>query len=140
VKFCCPENYRIENDGDIGTLVYLNDTEYIAISIPKNGLTGVEQLHKNINSDDRIVALSDDLHVFAAHGEELLPFFKNNDIVEIALNLPDGTGIIANVFCDCGDTEIYDLLLVLLNSIADAPSLEALENWLRQEWIPYISS
>ena len=136
-SFQYPKSYEIEDEGDIGTYVYLNKTDWVSISIPKQGLSGVKQLHENIGNEEYIIALADNLHVFATHGDEhQLPFTRSCDIVEVGVNLPNGTGLIVNAYCLYGQAEIYDLLLTILGSMTE---IKQLENWLFQEWIPYVS-
>ena len=134
VSFLHPADCYIGDEGSLGVFVYLNASAYVAVSIPGRGLSGTEKLRENIGDDAQIRMLSDDIYVFATHGD---PNHRrsNVDIVSVGLNLPDGSGIIANADCGYGQTEIYDVLLCIVRSLTDATALEA---WLNDEWIPFV--
>lgn len=134
VSFLHPADCYIFDDGSLGVFVYLNASAYVAVSIPGRGLSGTEKLRENIGEDTKIRMLSDDIYVFATHGDPNHRRF-NVDIVSVGLNLPDGSGIIANADCGYGQTEIYDVLLCIVRSLTDATALEA---WLNDEWIPFV--
>ena len=139
VTFRYPASCRMEYDDTIGTIVYLTDMDTVAVIVTKEGESGLERLRDNLfPQEDLIFSLSDSLHVFASHGDEYGTsfFLRGKDVVEIGLNLPDGTGVIVNSFCDYGHTEIYDVLLTIFGSITDSAQLEA---WLKDVWIPYVS-
>ena len=55
------------------------------------------------------------------------------DVVEIGVNLPDGISLVVCTYCPYGHTEVYDLLLTVLGSIADT---SVLEGWVNDVWIP----
>lgn len=129
-----PCDCYIFDDGSLGVFVYLDDNAYVAVSIPGRGLSGTVKLRENIGDDAQIRMLSDDIYVFATHDDPNHRRF-NVDIVSVGLNLPDGTGIIANADCDYGQTEIYDVLLCIVRSLTDATAFEA---WLNDEWIPFV--
>ena len=132
--FLYPDYCYIEDDDTLGVFVYLNDTDYVAISIPNRGLSGTEKLRENIGDDASIHVLTDDMNVFATHGDDN-HHRPNVDIVAVGIDLPDGTGIIANAECNNGTTEIYDVLLTIVDSFTDASTLET---WLADEWIPNV--
>lgn len=134
VSFLHPANCYIFDDGSLGVFVYLDASAYVAVSIPSRGMSGTEKLRENIGDDAQIRMLSDDIYVFATHGDPNHRRF-NVDIVSVGLNLSDGTGIIANADCPYGQTEIYDVLLCIVRSLMDATAFEA---WLYDEWIPFV--
>ena len=138
VSFRYPAYCRMEYEDRIGTVVHLSDTDYVAVVVTEKGVSGVENLHENIANQDVIFSLSDDAHVFASHGDEHHTsfFIRHQDVVEIGLNLPDGTGVIVNSFCEYGHTEIYDVLLTIFGSLTDSAPLEA---WLNEVWLPHVS-
>ena len=109
VHFQFPESCYIMDDGSIGVFVFLNSSNYVAVSIPGRGLSGTEKLRENIGDDEKICVLSDDIYVFATHGDmnHHRPYV---DIVSVGINLPDGTGIIANAESEYGRIEVCDFL------------------------------
>ena len=58
------------------------------------------------------------------------------DVVEIGVNLPDSTSLVVCAYCPYGHTEVYELLLTVLESITDTT---ALEDWLNNIWIPTVT-
>lgn len=135
VPFLYPASCCIVDDGSLGVFVYLNGAEYVALSIPGRRVSGTEKLRENIGDDSKIRVLTDNMYVFAVHGDENHRR-PDADIVCVGLNLPDGTGIIANADCCYGQTGIYDVLLSIVASMADA---EPLKVWLDEEWLPEIT-
>ena len=130
-----PESCYIMDDGNIGVFVFLNSSNYVAVSIPGRGLSGTEKLRENIGDDEKICVLSDDIYVFATHGDmnHRRPYV---DIVSVGINLPDGTGIIANAESEYGRIEVYDLLLTIVGSMTDSSLLEV---WINNEWLPQLT-
>ena len=136
VRFLYPETSAYLNVGKIGTFVYLDEDNYITLCVPKPGVTGVEDLHDVMGNVGEIIALSDDLQLNAVHGDTN-HFMPDLDSVEIGINLPNGGNIVVCTFCPYGTTEVYDLLLTVVSSMTDAALLE---EWLANEWIPYITA
>ena len=135
VSFLYPASCCIVDDGSLGVFVYLNGAEYVALSIPGRHVSGTEKLRENIGDDSKIRVLTDNMYVFAVHGDENHRR-PDADIVCVGLNLPDGTGIIANADCRYGQTGIYPVLLNIVASMTDA---EPLKVWLDEEWLPEIT-
>ena len=135
VPFQYPEACRMVDEGSIGTYVYLTESDYVTLMIPKKNLSGTEAVREAIGDFGEILELSDSMNVFAVHGDEnhRMPFL---DVVEIGVNLPDGTGVMVCTYCPCGQTEVYDLLLTILDSMTDTA---VLEDWLNDVWMPMIS-
>ena len=135
VAFQYPSGCEIVNEGSIGTYVYLTENDYVTLMIPKGKLSGTAAVHDYIGDFGEITELSDSMNVFAVHGDtnHRMPFL---DVVEIGVNLPDGTGLVVCTYCPYGHTEVYDLLLTVLSSITDTT---VLEEWLNNEWIPMMT-
>ena len=135
ISFLYPADHPIVDEGDLGVFVYQSSEDYFSMYIPKRGASGVEELHNNITSTEKITALSDNMHVYAVHGDENHRMY-HLDVVEIGLNLPSGVGLVITVSCAYGHTEVYDLLLTVLDSVADTALLK---DWLNDTWLPYVS-
>ncbi len=136
VQFLYPETCAYLNEGKIGTFVYLDEDNYITLCVPKPGVTGVEDLHDVMGNVGEIIALSDDLQLSTVHGDTN-HFMPDLDVVEIGINLSDGGNVVVCTFCPYGATEVYDLLLTVVSSMTDATLLE---EWLTDEWIPYVTA
>ena len=135
VSFQYPAACEIVDEGSIGTLVYLSESDYISLMIPKGKMSGTAAVHDYIGDFGEITELSETMNVFAVHGDEnhRMPYL---DVVEIGVNLPDGTGLIVCAYCPYGHTEVYELLLTVLGSITDTA---VLEDWLNGVWIPTVT-
>lgn len=135
VSFQYPAACEIVDEGSIGTLVYLTESDYITLMIPKGRMSGTAAVHDYIGDFGEITELSETMNVFAVHGDEnhRMPYL---DVVEIGVNLPDGTGLIVCAYCPYGHTEVYELLLTVLGSITDTA---VLEDWLNGVWIPTVT-
>ncbi len=136
VAFQYPTGCKIVDEGSIGTYVYLTESDYVTLMIPKRKLSGTVAVHDYIGDFGEITELSDSMNVFAVHGDanHRMPYL---DVVEIGVNLPDGTGLVVCTYCPYGHTEVYDLLLTVLASITDTT---VLEDWLNDVWIPTVTS
>ena len=133
LHFLYPSECRFVDEGSLGSFIYLTDMDYIVMDITKQNLSGVKALHKYIIEEEKIVALSDDLHVFASRGDPS-PVMPTWDIVEAGINLPNGTALVMTVYCHSGDIKIYDIASTILGSIIDT---EKFDEWLYQDWVPY---
>ena len=98
-------------------------------------MSGTAAVQDYIGDFGEITELSDSMNVFAVHGDEnhLMSYM---DVVEIGVNLPDGTDLIVCAYCPYGHTEVYELLLTVLGSITDTA---ALKDWLNGVWIPAVT-
>ena len=136
VAFQYPGDCEIVDEGSIGTYVYLTENDYVTLMIPKGKLSGTAAVHDYIGDFGEITELSKIMNVFAVHGDEnhRMPYL---DLVEIGVNLPDGTGLVVCAYCPYGHTEVYDLLLTVLSSITDTV---VLEDWLNDVWIPLVTN
>ena len=135
VAFQYPGVCEIVDEGSIGTYVYLTENDYVTLMIPKGKMSGTAAVHDYIGDFGEITELSDSMNVFAVHGDEnhRMPYL---DVVEIGVNLPDGTGLIVCAYCPNGHTEVYDLLITVLSSITNTT---VLEDWLNNEWITMVT-
>lgn len=135
VAFQYPAGCEIVDEGNIGTYVYLTENDYVTLEILRGKLSGTTAVHDYIGDLGEISELSDSMNVFAAHGDEnhRMPYL---DVVEIGVNLPDSTGLVVCAYCPYGHTEVYELLLTVLESITDTT---ALEDWLNNIWIPTVT-
>lgn len=133
-SFSYPEGCYIFDDGSLGVFVYHDAASYVAVSIPGRGMSGTEKLRENIGDDRKILTLSNDICVFAVHGDDNHQR-PHADIVCVGVNLPDGMGILANADCPAGQTAIYDVLLCIVDSLTDAA---VLQEWLENEWMPFV--
>ncbi len=134
VSFLYPETYRIEEEDDIGTFVYLNEIDYITLSIPPRGLSGVESLDDH--AGDRSIILSENLHLWAVNGNADGQT-RNIDFVQAGVNLPDGGNVVLTAHTYHGRTAVYQVFLTILSSLTDTTLVE---EWLTNEWIPYITA
>ena len=136
VAFQYPAGCEIVDEGSIGTLVYLTESDYISLMIPKGKMSGTAAVHDYIGDFGEITELSETMNVFAVHGDEnhRMPYL---DVVEIGANHPDGTGLIVCAYCPYGHTEVYDLLITVLSSITNTT---VLENWLNNVWISIVTN
>ena len=136
VSFQYPSECEFVDEGSIGIYVYLNESEYITLMIPKRNLSGTSGVHDLIGDYGEIIELSETMNVFAVHGDgnHRMPYL---DVAEIGVNLPDGSGVIVCAYCPYGRTEVYDLLLTVLGSMTDTT---VLEDWLNNVWLPTVSS
>ena len=134
IAFQYPTECEIVDEGSIGTSVYLNETDYVTLMIPKKKRSGTAAVFENIGDGEFVTELSENMNVFAVHGDtnHRMPGL---DVVEAGINLPDGTGMVACTYCRYGHTEVYDLLLKILDSITDTT---ALKGWLENVWLPLI--
>ena len=135
VAFQYPAGCGIVDEGSFGTFVYLTENDYVTLMIPKGQMSGTAAVYDYIGDFGEITELSDSMNVFAVHGDEnhLMSYL---DVVEIGVNLPDGTGLIVCAYCPYGHTEVYELLLTVLGSITDTA---ALKDWLNGVWIPAVT-
>ena len=135
VAFQYPAGCKIVDEGSIGTYVYLTENDYVTLMIPKGKLSGTAAVHDYIGDFGDITELSDSMNVFAVHGDanHRMPFL---DVMEIGVNLPDGTGLVVCAYCSYGHTEVYDLLLTVLGSLTDTG---ALASWLSDVWLPTVT-
>jgi hypothetical protein len=94
VAFQYPAGCEIVDEGSIGTYVYLTENDYVTLMIPKGRMSGTAAVHDYIGDFGEITELSDSMNAFAVHGDEnhRMPYL---DVVEIGVNLPDGTGLIS---------------------------------------------
>ena len=136
VAFQYPTDCEIVDEGSIGTYVYLTENDYVTLMIPKGRLSGTAAVHDYIGDFGEITELSETMNVFAVHGDENHRM-SYLDVVEIGVNVPDGTGLIVCAYCPYGHTEVYDLLLTVLSSITNTT---VLENWLNNVWIPIVTN
>ena len=135
IAFQYPSECKIVDDGSIGTYIYLNETDYVTLMIPKKRQSGTAAVIDNIGDGELVTELSENMNVFAVHGD-MNHRMPNLDVVETGINLPNGTGIVACTYCSYGQTEVYDLLLHILDSITDTT---ALKGWLENVWLPVIT-
>jgi len=134
VTFAYPSYCSIEDEDDLGVIVRLDEFNYVSVSIPPREMLGTEKQSENIGDDSKLLMLHDDMHVFAVHSDDN-HHWHNADIVELGINLPDDIGLIVNATAEYGNTEIYDVLLTIIESVTD---VELLKDWLTNEWIPYV--
>ncbi|MBQ6528221.1 MAG: hypothetical protein IJI38_06825 [Clostridia bacterium] len=135
VTFQYPAECELVEEGSPGTIVRLNENEYVTLMIPGGNLSGTAAVHEMMGAVEEVRELSDSMNVSAVHGDlnHRMPYL---DVVEIGINTADGTGIVACAYAMYGNTQIYDLLLTVLRSITDP---EPLEKWLNEVWIPEVS-
>ena len=136
IPFRYPDGCEYEDEGSIGTLVHLNETDYVSLMIPKGKLTGTAAVHDYIGDSGEVTELSDRMNVFAVHGDEnhRMPYL---DVVEVGVNLPTGDNVIICAYSSYGNTAVYDLLMTIVHSMLDAEELDA---WLVDTWIPFVVS
>ncbi len=133
VTFSYPEGYYVLVDGKIGTFVHLNETDYVTIAVLDEGKNPVQDFNETC-PDLPVTVLSDTLSVISFQDEYI--FRKYYDGVEVGVTLADGSNLIAFAHCLAGNTEVYDLLLTILNSMTDATPVE---NWLNDVWLPSVA-
>ncbi len=135
IDFSYPSYCSIEDEDVLGVIVRMDASNYIAISIPKRNKSGTEKLHDNIGDAEEIFKLSENIHVSAVHGDEN-HYAPNTDIVEVGMNLENGTGAIINITCPFGQTDIYEIATVIINSITTE---DVFEKWLTDIWLPFVT-
>lgn len=133
VTFSYPEGYYVLVDGKIGTFVHLNETDYVVIVVLDEGEDPVQRFNET-RPDLPVTVLSDALSVISFQDEYMVRRYY--DGVEVGVTLADGSNLIAYASCLTGGTDIYDLLLTILNSMTDATPVE---EWLNDVWLPSIS-
>ena len=115
---------------DVFTVPKEMQLEDVAKLMLDNGIGSVP-----VMDDEKILSISDTICIFAAHGDNN-HHMPNIDIVEIGINLKSGLGIVITSFGSRGQTQIYNLMLTILQSLIDASEIET---WLQETWIPYIT-
>ncbi len=133
VIFSYPEEYYVLVDGEIGTFVHLNETDYVTIAVLDEGKNPVQYFNET-NPSLPVTVLSDTLSVISFQDEYI--FRKYYDGVEVGVTLADGSNLIAFAHCLAGNTELYDLLLTILNSMTDGSPVE---EWLADVWLPAVA-
>ena len=133
--FSYPQGCTIEDEGPLGAIVRLDPESYIAVSIPRKNNTGTQKLLENIGDEQKITQLTDDVHVFSSHGESNHPMLSRFDIVEVGIDLGKHMGVIVNVHCPHGQTDIYEVAMTIVESLTEDT---AFSEWLTETWIPYI--
>ena len=134
VTFSYPRDCTIEDEDSSGAIVRLDANSYIAVSIPRRGMSGTKKLLENIGDESKIIRLSDKVHLFAVHGDENHRM-NNTDIVEAGIDLKNGTGVIINITCPYGETKIYETATVIIESLIDD---DTFANWITEKWIPSV--
>lgn len=135
VTFSYPPGYLIEDEGPpCGVIVRLDAENYAAVSIPRKNKTGTQKLLENIGDEQQIIQLTDDVHVFATHGD--FPLSSYLDIVEVGIDLGKHMGVIVNTTCPYGRTDIYEAAMVIVESLTGDT---VFSEWLTETWIPYVS-
>ena len=134
--FSYPQNCTIEDEDSLGVIVRLDANSYIAVSIPRRGMSGTKKLLDNIGDESRIIKLTDDVHLFSTHGDENHRMY-NTDIVEVGIDLESGTGLIINITCPYGETEIYEAAAIIIESLLND---DVFSKWVADAWIPSITS
>ena len=132
--FSYPQNCTIEDEDLLGVIVRLDMNSYIAVSIPRRGMSGTKKLLENIGDESKIIKLTDDVYLFSTHGDENHHMY-NTDIVEVGIDLKNGTGLIINITCPYGETEIYEAAGIIIESLIDD---DIFTEWLTEKWIPSI--
>ncbi len=130
--FSYPQNCTIEDENSLGVIVRLDANSYIAVSIPRRGMSGTKKLLENIGDESTIIKLTDDVHLFSTHGDENHRMY-DTDIVEVGIDLKNGTGLIINITCPYGDTEIYEAAAIIIESLIDD---DIFADWVTEKWIP----
>lgn len=137
--FFYPPGYLIEDNGPpLGVIVRLDAENYAAVSIPRKNKTGTQKLLENIGDEQRIIQLTDDVHVFATHGDSgiLHPMLSHLDIVVVGIDLGKHMGVIVNTECPYGRTDIYEAAMVIVESLTGDT---VFSEWMTETWIPYVS-
>lgn len=133
VTFSYPEGYYVLVDGKIGTFVHLNETDYVAIVVLDEGKNPVQDFNEKCPSFP-VTVLSDTLSVISFQDKYMVRRYY--DGVEVGVTLADGSNLIVYASCLAGGTDIYDLLLTILNSMTDATPVE---EWLNDVWLPSLA-
>ena len=134
--FSYPQGCTIEDEGPpLGVIIRLDTENYIAVSIPRKNKTGTQKLLENIGDEQKIIQLSDGVHVFASHGESNHPMLSHLDIIEVGIDLGKNMGIIVNITCPYGQTEIYEAAMMIVESLTEDT---VFSEWMTETWIPYI--
>ena len=128
IPFSYPEGLEVINEGRIGTTVYLDENNYVAVCVPGNNRSGTEALRDNMGDAAPVFSLSDDLHV------AFVPNVDNHwmprmDVINVSIDLPEGNGLVLSAFCEYGSTQVYDLLVTIVGSVTDAAPLA---QWLNE--------
>ena len=132
--FSYPQNCTIEDEDSLGVIVRLDANSYIAVSIPRRGMSGTKKLLENIGDESKIIKLTDDVYLFSTHGDENHRMY-NTDIVEVGIDLKNDIGLIINITCPYGETEIYKAAAIIIESLIDD---DIFTGWLTEKWIPSI--
>lgn len=137
VTFSYPQGYTIEDeDPVIGVFVLLDEENYITVSIPRKNKTGTQRLLENIGDEQKIIQLTDDVHVFGSHGDETFhPMLTHMDIVEVGIDLGKHMGVVISTNCPYGQTEIYEAAMVIVESLTGKT---VFSEWMTETWIPYV--
>ena len=134
--FSYPQGCTIEDEGPpLGVIIRLDTENYIAVSIPQKNKTGTQKLLENIGDEQKIIQLTDEMHVFASHGESNHPMLSRLDIVEVGIDLGKHMGVIVNITCPYGQTEIYEAAMMIVESLTEDT---AFSEWMTETWIPYV--
>lgn len=136
VTFAYPEGCTVEVEEKLGTHVFLDAETYAAVIVTEKGQSGIEALQEAIGDSMLILTLSDDMQLYAAHATLHRPLRPECDIVELGVNLPDGTGLLIMSMCPRGETAVYDLLLTIVGSVTDETPLQT---WLVETWFPSLT-
>lgn len=127
VTFFYPEECEMVDDGDLGTFITTEDDGYVVIILLREGITTINDFCDR-NPNCEIIILSDTLQT-VGH-PQYLSVGDCRDLLEVGVVLPDGSDLIVMSICPSGQTEIYDLLMTVIDSMTDA---ELLEKWLQEE-------
>ncbi len=145
VWFSYPEECEVIVEGKIGTCVFLNETDYVAINLEPERYTLADYISEyEDNPDDgirllpecEINILSDEMAVVSIRNEYVGLAETYYDYVMVGVALPDGSFVAAMATCpseNSAKTGVYDLFLTILNSMTDATPVE---NWLNDVWLP----
>ena len=134
--FSYPQGCTIEDEGPpLGVIIRLDAENYIAVSIPRKNNTGTQKLLENIGDEQKIIPLTDEVHVFASHGESNHPMLSRLDTVEVGIDLGKHMGVIVNITCPYGQTEIYDAAMMIVESLTENT---VFSEWMTETWIPYV--
>lgn len=137
VTFSYPQGYTIEDeDPVIAVFVRLDEENYITVSIPRKNKTGTQRLLDNIGDEQKIIQLTDDVHVFASHGDKSFhPMLTHMDIVEVGIDLGKHMGVVVSTNCPYGQTDIYEAAMVIVESLTGNT---VFSEWITETWIPYV--
>ncbi len=145
VWFSYPEECEAFVDGKVGTCVFLNKTDYVAINLEPERYTLADYISENEDDPDdgvrfvtesEIYVLSDDIAVVSIRDALIVRTYL--DYVKVGVALPDGSFVIVMAACpseNSAESGVYDLLLTILNSMTDATPVE---NWLNDVWLPFV--